>query len=78
MCKYNQEIYGQDFSMETDYDFLNLNYLMPNKDMIPTTSNENKKHPWENENVSLWMNNQKFDDEILQFIDSDQIKVPGI
>ncbi len=63
--------------METDYDFLNLNYLMPNKD-ISTTSNENKKHPWEDENFSLWMNNQKFDDEILQFIDSDQIKVPGI
>ncbi len=38
---------------------------MPNKDSIPAISNENKKK-------------QKFDDEILQFIDSDRIEVPGI
>ncbi len=66
------EIYGQDFSIET------LSYLMPNKDSIPTTSNENKKYPWEDENFNLLMNNQKFDEEILQFIDSDQIEMPGI
>ncbi len=51
---------------------------MPNKDNIHTTSNENKKYPWEDENFNLLMNNQKFDDEILQFIDSDQIEIPGI
>ncbi len=51
---------------------------MPNKDSIPTTSNENQKNPWEDEIFSLLMNNQKFDHEILQFIDSDRIEVPGI
>ena len=73
-----EEIFNQNFSKETDNDFVNLNYLQPNKDIIPTITDENQKCPWGDENSSLLMDNQTFNDEIQQLLDSDQIEVSGI